>query len=43
MEIRIRRATAEDAAALAAVEVKSWQAAYRGFAGAHEQGQAPIG
>jgi hypothetical protein len=31
MEIQLRRATPEDAAALAAVEVRSWRAAYRGL------------
>ena len=31
MKIQLRRATSEDAAALAAVEVSSWQAAYRGL------------
>lgn len=31
MEIQLRRAVPEDAAALAAVEVKGWRAAYRGL------------
>jgi len=31
VEIELRRATSEDAAALAAVEVRSWRAAYRGL------------
>jgi len=31
VEIQLRRATPEDAAALAAVEVRSWRAAYRGL------------
>ena len=31
MEIQLRRATPEDAAALAAVEVRSWRAAFRGL------------
>ena len=31
MKIQLRRATPEDAAALAAVEVRSWRAAYRGL------------
>jgi ribosomal protein S18 acetylase RimI-like enzyme len=31
MELRLRRATPADAAALAAVEVASWRAAYRGM------------
>ena len=31
MEIQLRRATPEDAAALAAVEVRCWRAAYRGL------------
>ena len=31
MKIPVRRATPEDGAALAAVEVRSWRAAYRGL------------
>src|SRR5215204_5919777 len=31
MKLQLRRATPEDAAALAAVEVRSWRAAYRGL------------
>jgi hypothetical protein len=31
LEIRVRRATAEDAPALAAVELTGWRAAYRGL------------
>jgi hypothetical protein len=31
VEIQLRRATPEDAAALAAVEVSCWRAAYRGL------------
>jgi hypothetical protein len=31
MEIQLRRATPEDAAALAAVEARCWRAAYRGL------------
>jgi hypothetical protein len=31
VKIQLRRATPEDAAALAAVEVRSWRAAYRGL------------